>query len=74
MKEFGLLLILAGLGIAAFGGFIMFADKIPFLGQLPGDIRIHKEKTSFFFPITSCIVLSIILTVVINLAFRVLGK
>jgi hypothetical protein len=44
--------------------------KIPFLGRLPGDISIKKEGLSVYLPIATCLLLSIILTVIANLFFR----
>jgi hypothetical protein len=56
----GLLLVIVGLGF-------MFADKIPYIGRLPGDIYIKREKFSFYFPLTTSIVVSIILTVLFSI-------
>ena len=47
-----------------------FSDKLSFLGKLPGDIRIEKENFRFYFPITTMIILSILLTVIINIIKR----
>jgi hypothetical protein len=58
----GVLLALVGL-VAYWGGFSWF-------GRLPGDIRYQSESTSLYFPITSMILLSILLTVLVNLARR----
>jgi thiosulfate reductase cytochrome b subunit len=55
---FGLILVLVGL-------LISFGAKLPWIGRLPGDIYIKKEHFSFFFPITTSIIISIILTLVI---------
>lgn len=56
----GVIFILVGLGF-------MFGDKIPFLGKLPGDILVKKERFSFYFPITTSIIISIILTILFSL-------
>ncbi|MCU0847440.1 MAG: DUF2905 domain-containing protein [Spirochaetes bacterium] len=61
----GKTLIIAGLLIAALGAAIYFRDEIPFLrnfGRLPGDISIEKERFSFYFPVTTGIIISIILS------------
>jgi hypothetical protein len=55
----GLILIIAGILMQSEG-------KIP-LGRLPGDIRIERENFSFYFPITTCIVISLLIYVVIFL-------
>ncbi len=56
----GVLLVLVGLGF-------MFADKIPYIGRLPGDIYIKKEKFSFYFPLATSIIISIILTILFSI-------
>lgn len=67
MPAAGKLLIVAGLILAALGVLFLFADKIPWLGRLPGDIYIKRDKFSFYFPITTSIIISIILTIVFSL-------
>ncbi len=59
----GILLVLVGLGF-------MFADKIPYIGRLPGDIYIKREKFSFYFPVTTSIIISIILTILFSIFRR----
>ena len=56
----GLLLVIVGLGF-------MFADKIPYIGRLPGDIYVKREKFSFYFPLTTSIIISIILTILFSI-------
>jgi len=56
---FGILLILVGAGLLLFG-------KIPFLGKLPGDIYVQKKNFEFHFPIATCIVISILLTLLFS--------
>ena len=63
MPATGKMLIIAGIVLIIAGLAFLFADKIPFLGRLPGDIYIKKERFSFYFPITTSIIISIILTV-----------
>jgi hypothetical protein len=63
-------LIIIGLIIAAIGLVIYFKDSVPvlrFLGRLPGDIIIKKENFSFYFPVVTCIVISIILSLLFYL-------
>lgn len=60
-------LVLLGLGIAALGLLMMLG--LP-LGRLPGDIVVKRENFSFYFPITTSIVLSIILTLVFTMLRR----
>ena len=60
----GRILIVIGIILIIVGLAFLFADKIPFLGKLPGDIYIKKENFSFYFPVTTSIVISIILTII----------
>lgn len=67
----GKLLIIIGIFIAVIGMAMSYAPwLINWFGRLPGDIRVEKENSFFFFPITSMIVISIIITLIINLFFR----
>ena len=58
----GKMLILLGVFIILIGVLLVIGEKIPWIGRLPGDIVIRKEKFSFYFPITTSILISIILT------------
>ena len=61
------MLILFGILIAGIGLLLLVSDKIPWIGRLPGDIMIKREKFTFYFPIVTCIIISIILTLVFSL-------
>jgi len=67
MAELGKFLIIFGIIAIAVGVFLAAGQRIPWLGRLPGDIFIRKGNFSFYFPLATSIVLSIILTVLINL-------
>jgi hypothetical protein len=75
METISRYLMFAGIALFLIGGGMYLAAKfgIP-LGRLPGDIRIEGENGSFYFPITSSILVSVILTIIINLARRFLNK
>lgn len=60
--DLGKILILFGGIIVLIGLLLMIGDKIPLIGRLPGDIIIKKERFTFYFPIVTCILISIILT------------
>ena len=67
----GKLLIIIGLLLALVGLAVTWAPGLfGWFGHLPGDIRIEREHGSFYFPITSMIIVSIVLSVLINLFFR----
>jgi hypothetical protein len=63
----GKVLILFGVFIIAIGILLVIGEKIPWIGKLPGDIIIKKEKFSFYFPIATCIIISIVLTLLFAL-------
>jgi len=60
---FGIILILLGLVFT-------FAVKIPHLGRLTGDITIHAKRTHFYFPVATSLIISFLLTIIINVFFR----
>jgi hypothetical protein len=64
------LLILFGLVLAAIGGLLLFIGKVPFIGRLPGDIYVQRRNFSFYFPLTTSILLSILLTILFSLFRR----
>ena len=67
MSALGKLLVLLGVFIILIGLLLLIGEKIPWIGRLPGDIIIKKEKFSFYFPITTCILVSILLTLLFTL-------
>lgn len=62
LDSIGKLLILLGVILVLVGGLFLLVGKIPFLGKLPGDIYVQKKGWSFYFPLTTCILVSILLT------------
>jgi hypothetical protein len=61
----GRALIIAGLVLVAAGILVTFAGRLPIkLGHLPGDIYVQGKNSSFYFPLTTCILLSVILSLV----------
>ncbi|MHB8412827.1 MAG: DUF2905 domain-containing protein [Candidatus Acidiferrales bacterium] len=62
-RELGKGLLILGLVIAVTGAILLAAGKLPFrIGRLPGDISYHGRHTTFYFPIVTCIVVSVVLT------------
>jgi hypothetical protein len=70
MAGLGRLLILLGLGAVIAGVVLLFLPRIPWLGRLPGDILVQRERFTFYFPLATSIVISIVLTLLLNLFFR----
>lgn len=66
MQYFARLLIMLGIGITVFGVLLYFGGKLG-LGKLPGDIYIKREGFTFYFPVVTCILASIILSIVFAL-------
>lgn len=65
-REIGKLLVVVGIVLVIVGGFFVFGARVPFrLGRLPGDVVYRGKNTSFYFPIVTCIVLSVALTLIL---------
>ncbi len=65
MPGFGKSLIVFGLIIAALGVVLTFAGKIPWLGRLPGDIYVKRDNFTFYFPLATSILVSVILSLIL---------
>jgi len=74
LNDLGKWLLAIGLVIAAVGGLLWLLGRIPFLGNLPGDIRIQNENFGCFVPLGTMLLLSLILTVLLNIVVRLLKK
>ncbi len=71
MTDMGKGLIFIGVVIIIVGMVLLFSDRLPFnLGKLPGDISFKKENFSFYFPLTTSIIVSIILSLLFYLFSR----
>ena len=64
MTPLGKMLIVLGVVFILIGLGFLFADKIPWLGRLPGDIYVKRGNFSFYFPLGTCIVISIVLSLI----------
>jgi uncharacterized protein HemY len=65
MQPLGKVLIVFGLVIVGVGVLLLFFDKIPFIGKLPGDINIKKENFQLYLPITTSIIISVLLSLIL---------
>lgn len=71
MAEFGKILVLFGVLIAFFGIVLIFAGRLHLpIGRLPGDIVYRGKNATFYFPLATCIVLSVVLSLVLYLVGR----
>jgi len=67
MSDLARFLIIAGLVLVAVGVVLLLAPKIPWLGRLPGDFTFRRGNFTFYFPLGTCILISVILTLVLYL-------
>jgi hypothetical protein len=66
LRDLGRALLILGAVIAVAGAFLYFGARLPFrLGRLPGDIIHRGEHTTFYFPIVSCLIISIVLSLIL---------
>jgi len=70
VPEIGKLLVIVGGLILVVGLFLSLGLRIPFLGKLPGDISIDRGNVHFYFPIVTCLLLSLVLTLLLSVFFR----
>ena len=70
IQHIGKMLLLIGIIVAAIGGLLIIAGRISWFGRLPGDILIQKKNFTFYFPLATSILISIVLT----LLFWLLGR
>jgi hypothetical protein len=70
VAELGKLLVIVGLVVVVLGLFLALGLRIPFLGKLPGDISVDRGNVHFYFPIATGLLLSVVLTLLLNLFFR----
>jgi len=75
VENIGRFLMIGGVILFVVGGLVFLASKfgIPF-GRLPGDIRIERDGFSFYFPLSSSILISIVLTILVNIIIRLIKK
>lgn len=74
MEGLGKILLIVGGIIVILGLIFIFGHHIPFLGKLPGDVYIKRDGFSFYFPIVTLLILSILITIVVNVILHFLNK
>ena len=70
VSSLGRLLIIFGVVVLVLGVMLVLAGKVPFLGRLPGDFIFRRDGFTLFAPIATMIIVSLVLTIVVNLLFR----
>ncbi len=71
-QSIGKVLILVGVFIVVLGLSLVLWQRVPLLGRIPGDIFVQKGDLQLFFPIATCLIVSILLTVAVNFIIRLL--
>jgi len=66
MEGIGKILLIVGGIIVVLGLILIFSQHIPFLGKLPGDIFVKRDGFSFYFPIVTFLILSLLITIIVN--------
>ena len=70
LDDIGRTLLVVAVLIAIVGGLVLIAGQVPWLGRLPGDISVERDNFRLYVPLATCLLLSLILTVVLNLLAR----
>ncbi|HML95883.1 MAG TPA: DUF2905 domain-containing protein [Thermodesulfobacteriota bacterium] len=66
----GKIVIMAGVVLTAVGVLMLIAPKLPFIGKLPGDFYFKKAGVSFYFPLATSVIVSIVLSILLSFFFR----
>ena len=74
LPDLGRWLLWVGLAVAGLGLLLMLLGRLPWVGRLPGDIRIQRDGISCFIPLATSLLLSLALTVILNVLVRLLNK
>jgi len=74
MEGIGKILLIVGGIIVILGLILIFSQHIPFLGKLPGDIFVKRDGFSFYFPIVTLLVLSLLITIIVNVILYFLHR
>lgn len=77
LNQIGRIVLIIGIGTVLFGGLLLLISRFPVfrnLGQLPGDIRIEAQGFTCIFPIVTMILLSVGLTIIINIIIRLINR
>jgi hypothetical protein len=72
--DLGKWIVVAGIALIFVGGLMWLLGRIPFFGNLPGDIHIQTQNVSCFIPIVSMIIVSVVATIILNIIIRIVNK
>ena len=65
MNDIGKTLVDIGIALVLLGAFFWIGGRLPWFGRLPGDIRIEREHFRFYFPVVTCLIISVVLTLLL---------
>ncbi|MDK2857176.1 MAG: hypothetical protein PWQ29_350 [Verrucomicrobiota bacterium] len=74
MKEIGMALLIGGAVAVLAGLLLMFGSRFSWPGHLPGDIHLNGKNWSFSFPVATCILISIVITVLLNIILHLFRR
>jgi hypothetical protein len=74
LENLGWVLLVAGVVLVGLGAVVMLGSRLPFFGRLPGDMVFNWSGGSLYFPLVTCLVISILLTVGLNIILRLLNR
>jgi hypothetical protein len=74
LQNLGRMLIVFGAAVGVVGGVLLLADRVPFLGHLPGDYHFQRGNVGCYIPVATSIVISLLLTILLNIILRLLNK
>jgi hypothetical protein len=74
LETIGKSLVVIGAGLVLLGGLVWLLSKVPFMGHLPGDIRIERPGLTCLIPLASSLILSIVLTILLNIITRIINR
>jgi len=70
MQELGRVVIVVGCLAVVLGAGLLFADRLPWFGRLPGDIVLRRGPVTFYLPLVTSLVVSVVVTILLNLFWR----
>jgi hypothetical protein len=70
MSEIGKLLVVFGIVMVLVGAVVLLSKQVPWIGRLPGDIHVERGNWTFYFPLATSLIVSIILTLLFSLFGR----
>jgi len=74
LKTLGNILIIGGALAIVLGIILKLSGRFKWIGKLPGDIIIHKGNFTFYFPLATCLLISLILSLLLFLIFKIIAK